>query len=62
MRVDALHPTPQHLAAGNLKTRLMEQVVQIKKTTRLAMVERLGLGKNLLEPMFLLRRDSRNSI
>ena len=59
MRIDALHPIPQHMAAGNHKTRLMEQVVQVKKTTRFAMVERLGLGKNLLKPMLLLGRGSR---
>ena len=56
MRIDALHPIPQHVTAGNLKTRLMEQVVQVKETTRFAMVERLGLGKNLIEPMLLLGR------
>ena len=59
MRVDALHPIPQHVAAGNLKTCLMKQVVQIKKATRFAVVERLGLGKNLLEPMLLLGRGGR---
>ena len=59
MRIDALHPIPQHVAAGNLKTRLMEQVIQIEKATRFAMVERLGLGKNLLEPMLLLGRGGR---
>ena len=46
------------MAAGNLKTRLMEQVVQIEKATRFAMVERLGLGKNLLKPLLLLGRSS----
>ena len=35
------------MAAGNLKTRLVKQVIQIKETTRLVMVERLGLDKNL---------------
>ena len=49
------------MTAGNLKTRLMEQVIQIKETTRLAMVERLGLGKNLLEPMLLLGRGGRTA-
>ena len=61
MRIDALHPIPQHMAAGNHKTRLMEQVVQVKKTTRFAMVERLGLGKNLLKPLLLLGRSSRTT-
>ena len=37
----------------------MEQVVQIEKATRFAMVERLGLGKNLPEPMLLLGRGGR---
>mgnify|MGYP000184651090 CR=1 FL=1 len=49
------------MAASNLKTRLMEQVIQVEKATRLAMVERLGLGKNLLEPMLLLGRGSRTT-
>lgn len=49
------------MAAGDLKTRLMEQVVQVKETTRFAMVERLGLGKNLLEPMLLLGRSGRTA-
>ncbi len=45
------------------KTRLMEQVVQIeKKATRFAMVERLGLGKNLLKPMLFARARRPNSI
>ncbi len=61
MRVDALHPIPQHVTTGNLKTRLMKQVIQVEKATRLAMVERLGLGKNLLEPMLLLGRGSRTT-
>jgi len=39
----------------------MEQVVQIEKATRFAMVERLGLGKNLLEPLLLLGRSSRTA-
>ncbi len=50
------------MTAGNLKTRLMEQVVQVKKATRFAMVERLGLGKNLLKPMLLLGRGGQSSI
>ena len=41
MRIDALHPIPQHVTAGNRKTRLMEQVVQVKEAARFAMVERL---------------------
>ena len=61
MRIDALHPIPQHVAAGNLKTCLMEQVVQIEKATRLAMIERLGLGQNLLEPILLLGRGGRTA-
>ena len=32
------------MAAGNLKTRLMKQVIQVEKATRFAMVERFGLG------------------
>ena len=59
MRVDALHPIPQHMAAGNLKTRLMKQVIQVEKATRFAMVERFGLGKNLLKPLLLLGRGGR---
>lgn len=54
MRVDALHPIPQHVAAGNLKARLVEQVVQVEKAARFSMVERLGLGQNLLKPILLL--------
>ena len=29
MRVDALHPIPQHVTTGNIKTRLMEQVLSL---------------------------------
>ena len=61
MRVDALHPIPQHVTTGNLKTCLMEQVIQVKETARFAMVERLGLGKNLLEPLLLLGRGGRTA-
>ena len=39
MRVDDLHPIPQHVTTGNHETRLMKQVVQIEKATRFAMVE-----------------------
>ena len=42
------------MATRNLKTCLMEQVIQVKETARFAMVERLGLSKNLLEPTLLL--------
>lgn len=61
MCVDALHPIPQHVATGNHKTRLVEQVVQVKETTRFTMVERLGLDKNLLESMLLLGRSDRTA-
>ena len=47
------------MTAGNHETRLMEQVIQVEKATRFAMVERLGLGKNLLKPMLLLGRGGR---
>ena len=39
----------------------MEQVIQVEKATRFAMVERLGLGKNLLKPMLLLGRGGRTA-
>ena len=48
------------MAAGNLKTRLMKQVIQVEKKRRVfAMVERFGLGKNLLKPLLLLGRGGR---
>ena len=60
MRIDALHPIPQHVATSNPKTSHGTGCPD-RKATRFAMVERLGLGKNLLKPMLLLGRGGRTA-